>query len=208
MTQPLTLRCPGIVDYQSCWQDMKDFVANRQADTCDEIWLLQHPPVFTQGMAGNPEHILNPGDIPVIQTDRGGQVTYHGPGQIVAYHLLDIRRRKLGVRKLVTLLEASVITLLREYGIEAHGNRSAPGVYVEDTKLAALGLRVQKKSTYHGLSLNVDPDLEPFSRINPCGYQGLKVTSLKKLGIEKSLETIQQRLHYHLCTTLDYTYVT
>lgn len=206
MTLPITLRQPGMIDYEACWQEMKGFVDARQSDTTDEIWFLQHPPVFTQGMAGKPEHILRAGNIPIVQTDRGGQVTYHGPGQIVAYHLLDIKRRHLGVRRLVELLENAVIALLMEYGIDARGDRSAPGVYVKDAKIAAVGLRVRKNSTYHGLSLNVSPNLEPFSRINPCGYQGLQVTSLQKLGINDSLETVQDRLHYHLCTTLDYSY--
>ncbi len=155
-------------------------------------------------MAGKPEHLLSPGNIPVIQTDRGGQVTYHGPGQIVAYLLIDINRRQLGVRKLVELLEQSVIRLLQEYGIDACGDRQAPGVYVNGAKIAALGLRVRKHSTYHGLSLNVDMDLNPFQRINPCGYKGLEVTSMANLGINENLESIQSKLHYHLTSSLDY----
>lgn len=192
--------------YEQCFQKMKDFVEDREPDTIDELWFVEHPPVFTQGMAGKPEHVLNPGDIPIVQTDRGGQVTYHGPGQIVAYHLLDLSRRKLGVRLLVELLENSVIALLAEYGIEACGDRNAPGVYVDGAKIAALGLRVRRHSSYHGLSLNVDLDLEPFSRINPCGYQGLQVTTMRQLGIRESIDTIRDRLHYHLCSTLDYQY--
>ena len=192
--------------YEESLSAMKDFVAARKADTRDEIWYLQHPPVFTQGMAGKPEHLLAPGDIPVIQTDRGGQVTYHGPGQIVSYVLIDINRRQLGVRRLVEMLELSVIQLLQSYGIEARGDRKAPGVYVKDAKIAALGLRVRKNSTYHGLSLNVDMDLGPFQLINPCGYRGLEVTSLRKLGITDAIESVQSELHYHLASTLDYQY--
>ena len=188
----------GVVDYENCWRSMQDFVKNRQADTLDEVWFVQHPPTYTQGVSGKACHILDPGDIPVIQTDRGGQVTYHGPGQIVAYLLLDIRRRCLGVRKLVVLLENAVIALLKTYHILARGDRRAPGVYVEDAKIAALGLRVHKNSTYHGLSFNVDMDLRPFDRIHPCGHPGLAVTSLHKLGVKQSLPAIQDQLLDHL----------
>jgi lipoyl(octanoyl) transferase len=206
MPLPLTSKVLGMTPYEESLSAMKDFVAARKADTRDEIWYLQHPPVFTQGMAGKPEHLLAPGDIPVIQTDRGGQVTYHGPGQIVSYVLIDINRRQLGVRRLVEMLELSVIHLLQSYGIEARGDRKAPGVYVKDAKIAALGLRVRKNSTYHGLSLNVDMDLGPFQLINPCGYRGLEVTSLRKLGITDAIESVQSELHYHLASTLDYQY--
>ena len=192
--------------YAEGLQAMKDFVAGRAADTRDEIWYVEHPPVFTQGMAGKPEHLLDARDIPLVQSDRGGQITYHGPGQIIAYCLIDIARRKLGVRRLVELLEQSVIDLLLEYGIKARGNRKAPGVYVQGEKIAALGLRVRRHSSYHGLSLNVDMDLSPFRQINPCGYQGMRVTSLKTLGISDSVETVRGKLHYHLCTTLGYDY--
>ena len=204
---PLNHRLLGMIPYEECFQDMKAFVAGRTDKTCDEIWFVEHPPVFTQGMAGKPEHILASGDIPVIQTDRGGQVTYHGPGQIVVYPLLDLNRRRLGVRRLVELLEKSVICLLEDYNIKAHGDRAAPGVYVGDAKIAALGLRVRKHSSYHGLSLNVDMALEPFNRINPCGYKGLKITSMNKLGITESIAVIQEQLHYHLCATLNYRYI-
>jgi lipoyl(octanoyl) transferase len=206
MPLPLNRKILGMKPYEESLSAMEDFVAGRQATTTDEIWYLQHPPVFTQGMAGKPEHLLDPGNIPVIQTDRGGQVTYHGPGQIVSYILIDINRRQLGVRKLVELLEQSVISLLREYNLDAYGDRKAPGVYVDKAKIAALGLRVKKHSTYHGLSLNVDMDLGPFQRINPCGYRGLQVSSLKMLGIHETLESVQSKLHYHLTATLDYRY--
>ena len=204
MSLPLNSKLLGLTPYEDSLSAMKQFVASRKPDTIDEVWYLQHPPVFTQGMAGKPEHLLTPGNIPVIQTDRGGQVTYHGPGQIVAYLLIDINRRHLGVRKLVELLEQSVIKLLKQYGIDACGNREAPGVYVNGAKIAALGLRVRKNSTYHGLSLNVDMDLSPFQRINPCGYKGLEVTSMANLGINENLESIQSKLHYHLTSSLDY----
>ncbi len=204
MALPLNYRLLGMVPYEDCLQDMRAFVARRTDKTCDEIWFVEHPPVFTQGMAGRPEHILGAGDIPVIQTDRGGQVTYHGPGQIVAYLLLDLNRRRLGVRRLVELIEKSVIGLLADYGITARGDRAAPGVYVEGAKVAALGLRVRKGCSYHGLSLNVDMDLKPFKRINPCGHKGLRVTSMVTLGITESIDAIRAGLYYHLCTTLNY----
>jgi len=208
MTLPVHFAVLGQTPYEASWQAMKDFVAHRSGETLDELWYVEHPPVFTQGMAGKPEHLLDTGDIPVVQSDRGGQVTYHGPGQIVVYCLIDIARRKLGVRRLVELLEQSVIALLTGYGIEGSGDRKAPGVYVDGEKIAALGLRVRRHSTYHGLSLNVDMDLSPFEQINPCGYAGMKVTSLKTLGITDSIDTVRDKLHYHLCATLDYDHQT
>lgn len=177
----LVLRELGLVDYEPTLAAMKQFTDSRDADSPDELWLLQHPRVFTQGQAGKAEHVLAPGDIPVIQVDRGGQVTYHGPGQWVLYLLVDIRRHKLGVRDLVDLIEQSIVQLLAEYGIEAAAKPGAPGVYVVGEKIAALGLRVRRGCSYHGLSLNVDMDLEPFQRINPCGFEGLQVTSMVKL---------------------------
>jgi len=192
--------------YLESWQAMKDFVAQRSADSRDEIWYVEHPPVFTQGMAGKAEHLLDARGIPLVQSDRGGQITYHGPGQIVAYCLIDIARRRLGVRKLVELLEIAVIALLDEYGIQGKGNRDAPGVYVNGEKIAALGLRVRRHSTYHGLSLNVDMDLAPYRQINPCGYRGLRVSSLKTLGLSHPVAAVRERLHYHLCATLGYDY--
>jgi lipoyl(octanoyl) transferase len=176
------LRQLGRSDYLPTWQAMQAFTDRRDADTPDELWLVEHPPVFTQGMNGRPEHLLDPGDIPVVPVDRGGQVTYHGPGQLVAYPLLDLRRRQLGIRDLVQRLEFAVIDLLAGYGIEALGRRDAPGVYVDGRKIASLGLRVRRGCSYHGLSLNVDMDLAPFARINPCGHPGLEVTRCVDLG--------------------------
>jgi lipoyl(octanoyl) transferase len=173
------IRRLGLVEYQASWQAMRDFTDARDRQTPDEIWLLQHPPVFTQGQAGREQHLLAPGDIPVIKTDRGGQVTYHGPGQWVAYLLLDVRRRSFGVRDLVNLIEHSIVELLADYGIAAAPRADAPGVYVAGAKIASLGLRIRRGCSYHGLALNVDMDLEPFSRINPCGHVGLAVTSLR-----------------------------
>ncbi len=184
----MIVRWLGRVDYASTWQDMRRFTDERGAHTPDELWLLEHPKVFTLGMAADPSHVLDAGDIPVVQTDRGGQVTYHGPGQLVAYPLLDLRRHDLTVRGLVTLLEQSVIDLLAPHGIDAVGRRDAPGVYVEGRKLAALGLRVRRGASYHGLALNVDLDFAPFARINPCGMAGLAVTSLRQLGIGWDVE--------------------
>ncbi len=177
----IILRQLGQVPYEPTWLRMQQFTDQRNADTADELWLLQHPPTFTQGRAGKAEHLLNPGGIPVVAIDRGGQVTYHGPGQLVLYTLIDLNRRKLGVRALVTALEQSVIQLLQQYGIEAVARKEAPGVYVDDAKIAAVGLRIRKGCSFHGLSLNLDMDLEPFSRINPCGYPGLQVTQLADL---------------------------
>ncbi|MBM5570254.1 MULTISPECIES: lipoyl(octanoyl) transferase LipB [Deefgea] len=184
----------GQVDYLPTFEAMQAFTVNRDASTPDELWLLEHPPVFTQGLAGKPEHILQTSDIPIVQIDRGGQVTYHGPGQLVAYLLLDLRRHKLGVRDLVRLLENSVIGVLAEDGIDAYGKVDAPGVYVQlknewgeyEAKIASLGLRIKNGCCYHGLALNVSMDLAPFSLINPCGYQGLQVTRMVDLGINKT----------------------
>ena len=179
----IVVRERGVIEYQPCWQAMREFTQERTTSTADEIWLLEHPPVFTQGQAGKPEHLLRPGRIPVVQADRGGQVTYHGPGQIIAYTLLDLRRLKLGVRDMVILLEDCVIEVLRQCGVAAGGDREAPGVYVDSAKIAALGLRVSRGCCFHGVALNVNPDLEPFERINPCGFSGLRVTSLLQQGV-------------------------
>lgn len=184
----LVLRQLGAVEYLPTLQAMRDYTDQRNASSPDELWLLQHPAVFTQGQAGKAEHILAPGDIPVVQVDRGGQVTYHGPGQWVIYLLIDLKRRHLGVRALVDLIERSLVQLLNQYQIEAQPRPDAPGVYVGEEKIASLGLRVRRGSSYHGLSLNVDMDLEPFQRINPCGYQGLKVTSMARLLPQVSLD--------------------
>ncbi|WP_279243356.1 lipoyl(octanoyl) transferase LipB [Candidatus Litorirhabdus singularis] len=185
----MRIRKLGLVDYQSTWQAMKDFTDQRDASTEDELWLLQHAPVFTQGQAGKAEHVLAPGDIPVVQVDRGGQVTYHGPGQWLVYMLVDIRRHNLGVRDLVDLIEHSIVSVLAQFGIAAAPRRDAPGVYVDGQKIASLGLRVRRGCSYHGLALNVDMDLEPFSRINPCGHEGLQVTSVsRQLGSASTLD--------------------
>jgi len=186
----------GVVDYQPTLEAMRAFTDGRDPGTPDELWLLQHPPVFTQGQAGRADHLLAPGDIPVIQADRGGQVTYHGPGQWVLYVLVDLRRRQLGVRDLVSLIEHTLVTLLGEYGIVAATRPGAPGVYVAGEKIASLGLRVRRGCSYHGLALNVDMDLEPFGRINPCGYEGLRVTSMGRLlpGITLDLDAVGSRL--------------
>lgn len=171
----------GQQDYHTTWQAMTDFTNQRTTETPDQLWLVEHPPVFTQGQAGKSEHLLFPGDIPVVQTDRGGQVTYHGPGQLVAYPLLDLRRLNIGVRELVTRLEQTVIATLAHYGIESAAKPDAPGVYVKGDKIASLGLRVRRGCSFHGLALNVAMDLSPFQRINPCGYQGLAMTQLQDL---------------------------
>ncbi|SFN59929.1 lipoyl(octanoyl) transferase [Formivibrio citricus] len=198
----------GLVDYVPTWQAMQAFTAARNESTPDELWLLEHPPVYTQGQAGKPEHVLNPGAIPIVQIDRGGQVTYHGPGQLVAYLLLDLKRRKLGVRDLVRRMEQSVIDLLADYGIESYGKVDAPGVYVQregvEAKIAALGLRIRNGYSYHGLSFNVNMDLEPFSRINPCGYAGLAVTQLADFGhIDETPASIAAKLSIKILNSIE-----
>lgn len=202
----LTIRKLGLADYRTVWDAMRDFTDTRDAQTPDEIWFLQHPRVFTQGQAGKAEHVLAPGDIPVIQVDRGGQVTYHGPGQIVGYLLIDLRRRKLGVRELVTAIENGIIAVLAQYGIEAAAKPDAPGVYLPGgAKIAALGLRVRRGCTFHGLSLNIDMDLEPYARINPCGFSGLQVAQMRDLvATVPTLETLEEQLSAALCAQLDY----
>lgn len=187
----------GQQDYLSCWKAMRAFTDNRSDDTPDEIWLLEHHPVLTQGQNGKPEHVLNPGDIPVIQTDRGGQVTYHGPGQLMIYTLIDIQRLRLPVREFVMRLEQSVIDLLSEYGIHAIAKREAPGVYVEEQKIASIGLRIRKGRAYHGIAFNVAMDLEPFTRIHPCGFAKLSMTQFSTLGgLDNTLETGRNLLKY------------
>lgn len=178
----LIRRLPGLTSYEASVAAMREFTATRGPETPDELWLLQHPPVYTFGLNTNPAHLLSAGDIPVVQTDRGGQVTYHGPGQLVAYLLLDLQRTGLGIRQVVCALEDAVIALVAAHGITATARREAPGVYVAGAKLASIGLRVRRGCTYHGLALNVAPDLAPFAGINPCGYPGLTVTSLELLG--------------------------
>ncbi len=185
---PIRVRRLGATDYIETWGAMKAFTAGRDAATADELWVTEHPSVFTQGLNGRAEHLLAPGDIPVVQIDRGGQVTYHGPGQLVLYCLLDLPRLGLGVKGLVGSIERAIVEWLAGYGIAARTRSGAPGVYVGGAKIAALGLRVRKGCCYHGLSLNVDMDLEPFGRINPCGYAGLAVTQLRDLGVELAVE--------------------
>ena len=180
----------GRVDYAPTWRAMQSFTDERDATTPDEVWFLEHAPVFTQGLNGKREHLLAPGDIPVVGIDRGGQVTYHGPGQLVVYPMIDLRRRGIGVRELVVALESAVIALAKAHGIAAAGRRDAPGVYVEGRKLASLGLRIRRGCSYHGLALNVDMDLEPFGRINPCGMAGLEMTQLGKLGVTGGVHEI------------------
>jgi lipoyl(octanoyl) transferase len=177
---------------------MQRFTHERTGDTRDEIWFTEHPPVFTLGLNASREHLLAPGDIPVVQIDRGGQVTYHGPGQLMVYPLLDLKRAGLNIRDLVSALERSVVGLAQEFGIEASARRDAPGVYVEGKKLASVGLRVRRGASYHGMALNVDTDLEPFSRINPCGYRGLQMIDLARLGVTESMEAVSARLEVHL----------
>jgi len=181
-TGPVIVRRLGRADYAAVWARMQAFTAHRTPATGDELWLVEHPPVYTLGRNGKLEHVLNPGAIPVVHTDRGGQVTYHGPGQLVVYCLLDLARRGMGVRRLVTLLEEAVVDVLAGHGISGAGRRDAPGVYVHGRKIAAIGLRIKRGCSYHGLSLNVNMDLEPFTRINPCGYPDLRVTQLRDEG--------------------------
>lgn len=190
----VVVKCFDTDEYHSSLAAMRTFTDARTSETVDEIWVLQHSPVFTQGHAGKPEHVINAGDIPVIQSDRGGQITYHGPGQLVVYLLIDIRRKGLGIRELVEGIQSSVVALLDSYGIEGNTQKGAPGVYAGDAKVASLGLRIRKGCSYHGLALNVDMDLEPFSRINPCGYAGLQVTQLRDLGVTDALTEVQKQL--------------
>lgn len=194
----------GLQPYEPTWQAMQRFTNQRDAATGDEIWLLQHAPVFTQGQAGKAEHLLLPGDIPVVQVDRGGQVTYHGPGQLVAYLLLDVRRLNIGVRELVTRIEQSLVDLLAGYGIEAMAKPDAPGVYVDGAKIASLGLRIRNGRSFHGLALNVDMDLEPFGRINPCGHAGLAMTQMRDLIGPLEFAEVSARLREQLVSHLDY----
>ena len=203
MSSPI-IRQLGLKPYAETFEAMREFTQARTAETPDEIWFLEHPPVFTQGQAGKPEHLLLPGDIPVVQSDRGGQVTYHGPGQIVVYFMIDLQRRGYGIRSLVTRLEDAIIATLAGYGIEAAARRDAPGVYVNGDKIASLGLRVRNARTYHGLSLNVKMDMEPFQRINPCGYQGLHMTQVSALGGPGDLARVNRDLEQALLRTLGF----
>ncbi|MFP5306324.1 MAG: lipoyl(octanoyl) transferase LipB [Gammaproteobacteria bacterium] len=209
MSTPI-VRPLGLQDYAPMLARMRAFTDARGAETPDEIWMLEHPPVFTQGQAGKAEHVLAAGDIPVVQADRGGQVTYHGPGQLVVYFLLDLQRLGYGIRSLVTRIEQAMIDVLAGYGIAAHADREAPGVYVDGAgglpggaKIGSLGLRVRRGCSYHGLALNVAMDLEPFSRINPCGYSGLRMTQIADLGGPRSVEAVARDLEPHLLARLD-----
>jgi lipoyl(octanoyl) transferase len=204
MPATLLRRDLGVCDYLPTFERMQAFSAQRDANNLDEWWLLQHTPVFTQGRNGKAEHLLAPGDIPVVQVDRGGQVTYHGPGQLIGYMLIDVRRGDFGVRQLVSALENSIIATLADYGIDSQAKADAPGVYIGDKKIAALGLRVKGGMSYHGLSLNVDMDAEPFSRINPCGYQGLQIAQLSDYVDDIDDEQLKTRLTQHLARILGY----
>ncbi|WP_426143936.1 lipoyl(octanoyl) transferase LipB [Pseudomonas sp. DWP3-1-2] len=204
MAGTLGFRDPGQVDYERAWHAMQRFTDQRDKDVQDEVWLVQHPPVFTQGQAGKAEHLLLPGNIPVIQVDRGGQVTYHGPGQLVAYLMLDVRRLGFGVRDLVTRIERSLIAVLASYGVTAAAKPDAPGVYVDGAKIASLGLRIRNGCSFHGLALNVDMDLEPFRRINPCGYAGLAMTQLRDHAGPIEFAEVSARLRAQLVKHLDY----
>ncbi|MDX1343786.1 MAG: lipoyl(octanoyl) transferase LipB [Reinekea sp.] len=197
------IRTLGRVTYEDTWHKMQAFTLERVDDTIDEIWLLEHDPVFTQGQAGKPEHLLNPGDIPVVKVDRGGQVTYHGPGQMVAYVLLDMSRIGSDVRKLVSALEHSVVQVLADYGIEAAPKADAPGVYVDERKICSLGLRIKKGRSFHGLALNVDMDLAPFLRINPCGYAGMEMTQIAHFVEQPEMHKLMQQWVDAFCAALE-----
>jgi len=202
----LRLRRLGLAEYEPVWRAMQAFTDRRDASTGDELWLVQHPPVFTQGQAGKAEHLLAPGAIPVIQVDRGGQVTYHGPGQIVAYPLVDLRRKGIGVRDFVHRIEEAILCVLAHYGVGGARIAGAPGIYVNGDKIASLGLRVRRGCTFHGLAFNVDMDLEPFQRINPCGYAGLRVTQLSALA-PVEFGAVEDRLVRNLAEQLGYSEV-
>jgi len=205
--QRICVRRLGLAAYEPVWRRMQSYTDARDEHAADELWLVQHPPVFTQGQAGKAEHVLAPGDIPVIQVDRGGQVTYHGPGQIVAYPLVDINRKGIGVRDFVCRIEESIIRVLAQYGVTGERISGAPGIYVNGAKIASLGLRVRRGCTYHGLAFNIDMDLEPFQRINPCGYAGLQVTQLSALT-PAPVSEVEDRLVASLQQQLEYSEVT
>ena len=205
LIETLVVRDLGLCAYTPIWREMQRFTAERTEDSADELWLLEHESVFTQGQAGKSEHLLAPGKIAVVQSDRGGQITYHGPGQLVAYLLLDLKRKSIGVRALVRGVETSIIALLNDHGIEGRSRRDAPGVYVEGAKVASVGFRIRRGASFHGLALNVDMDLEPFSRINPCGLPGLPVTQLRDLGGPGDVESVKQPLANVLAKTFGYT---
>ena len=205
MTAPIIIRHLGRQEYKDVWKRMQDFTQQRETNTVDEIWVTEHPPVFTLGLNGKREHILNSGNIPTIQVDRGGQVTYHGPGQLVVYTLLNLNRLGIGVHALVTHIEQAIVTTLTLYGINATGRADAPGVYVNGSKIAALGLRIRRGCSYHGLSLNIDMDLNPFQGINPCGYKGMEVCQLSDFTNEIDFSHISEQLVSQLVRNLGYT---
>lgn len=202
--ESLTIRHLGMRDYTQVWRAMLDFTTQRTTGSDSEIWIVEHPPVFTQGQAGKAEHLLDGGEIPVVHSDRGGQITYHGPGQLLCYLLLDLQQIDMGIRSLVNNIEEAIIQLLNEQGITATRQPGAPGVYVDAAKIAAIGLRVKKHCTYHGLSLNVNMDLQPFKRINPCGYPGLAVTDMASLGVNTDVLSVADKLTAELAAILGY----
>ncbi|WP_061010435.1 lipoyl(octanoyl) transferase LipB [Vibrio sp. CUB2] len=204
MQHQLVVKRLGRQDYEPVWKAMHEFTDQRADDTPDEVWLVEHNPVFTQGQAGKAEHLINTGDIPVVQSDRGGQVTYHGPGQLVAYFLINLRRKKLGVRDLVTHIENLVINTLKAYNIDSAARPDAPGVYVDGKKICSLGLRIRKGCSFHGLALNVNMDLGPFLRINPCGYEGMEMVQVSQVGGPEDIEAVEKQLIQELVTLLDY----
>ncbi|EGR2286027.1 lipoyl(octanoyl) transferase LipB [Vibrio parahaemolyticus] len=204
MQHQLVVKRLGRQDYEPVWKAMHEFTDQRTEATPDEVWLVEHNPVFTQGQAGKAEHLINTGDIPVVQSDRGGQVTYHGPGQLVAYFLINLRRKKLGVRDLVTTIENLVINTLKAYNIDSAARPDAPGVYVDGKKICSLGLRIRKGCSFHGLALNVNMDLTPFLRINPCGYAGMEMVQVSQFNGPSDVETVEKQLIEELVTLLDY----
>ncbi|MDF5013547.1 lipoyl(octanoyl) transferase LipB [Vibrio parahaemolyticus] len=204
MQHQLVVKRLGRQDYEPVWKAMHEFTDQRTEETPDEVWLVEHNPVFTQGQAGKAEHLINTGDIPVVQSDRGGQVTYHGPGQLVAYFLINLRRKKLGVRDLVTTIENLVINTLKAYNIDSAARPDAPGVYVDGKKICSLGLRIRKGCSFHGLALNVNMDLTPFLRINPCGYAGMEMVQVSQFNGPSDVETVEKQLIEELVTLLDY----
>src|SRR5690554_998991 len=208
ITAPLKVKNLGRSEYQPTWLAMQDFTDKRDPQTTDELWLVEHPPIFTQGLAGKTEHVLAAGDIPVVHVDRGGQVTYHGPGQIVAYPLIDLRRHNIDVKSLVYGIEQAIIDVLKQYDIPAERKQKAPGVYVKGDKIAALGLKIRRGCSYHGLAFNIDMDLAPFARINPCGFSGLNVIQMRDLNPDCEIAKVQQQLVEAFCENLKFTATT
>ncbi|MCO4784790.1 lipoyl(octanoyl) transferase LipB [Marinomonas atlantica] len=206
MPNSILCRDLGVVPYESTWEEMKNFTQTRTKEDPDQVWLLEHPSVFTQGQAGKAEHLLDAGDIPVVQADRGGQVTYHGPGQLIAYIMIDLKRLGIGVRDLVTLIENSIVDVLKQHNIEAYPKADAPGVYVNEMKVSSLGLRVRRGCSFHGVALNVDMDLSPFLRINPCGYQGLQMIDMKRLQSDTKMTQVKVQLANVLAERLGYSH--